>query len=601
MKLTEVGLSSFKCFAGLVLPVDRPRVYLCSVNGAGKTSTREAIRWVLTGKAQGLDGKGAGADRLIPNMNGAKGVQASVTIAGLGVVERAWTPTGSTLRVQGFTGNSTEQQAALYEKLQTTEPFIHAAIDNAHILDLAHADAKAMVLELLDVRIEGVAADGAVSLSELDEMYKQAFEDRKIAKKELNAHRVPPPPVQPDHSSLEDIDALLVKRRGELEALIGQGGSVGGQREALERRRFQLNPLPIAPTLPPDVSDQIADLEERLAIMEAEPEPEKASAIATADDFMREPAYRVEVLRNRAEAIAKHKPSEGCVLDAEIPCETAKLRFSKRLKALKGEIEALPQPSAPPVTDPVTGPSLSDLRRQLKDLQMQQRRYEQAKEAHDTRQADLGKIEAELSTLGDTSGRDAEIADLRGRITKGEQYRAEAERFWKASEAHQKALEQGQALRAEVDRLEQLCDVLGPSGARVQALQQKLGDFEAAINAFTGPFGWTVQFNLEPWDVIVNGRPVDTYSKSERYLVGVAIQMAVARLSGLNFVVVDELDILLAKPRNVLQSLIWQAPMEQVIILSSREPDRALPPTTPGLVSYRLGTTDHGSVVTETA
>ena len=608
MKITSVTLPAFKSFASPdPISMDAPRVYVCGIHGVGKTTLgREAIRWILTGKAQGLDGKGSGGERLIPNLNGSTAVSAALSIAGIGAIERTWTPTGSTLKVQGFTGTSSDQQAALYAKLQTSEALIHACLDSKHFVSLHHADAKAMVLDLLDVRItfDKTAGEEAIettsyTLAELDEVYKHAFEDRKVAKKRLQSFVVPPAPVEPSMVDLTAIDKRLAELGAEIEAIVGRVGSVSGQRSALASRRLMLSG---ATAFVADsgwthrqVDARIEELEERLGLMTDHAAPRTAWDALETPTGTDDQIVTVPFLKGRLDVLETHRPSSGCVIDPEVECATAMKAFRGQAKIIKKRLESVPHlETGAPVTDP-----RAPLQQELATLRVTQAAYVKSETQEAQRVENLLAVDAELSSLPDTSEAEAKLADCRSRISRGQAVRKEADAYWKAADAHQKGLDAAHVLRAEVDRLEQLCDVLGPSGARVLALQQKVGDVESRINAFTGPFGWTVSFVLDPWNVRVNDRDLETYSTSEQYLIGIAVQLAVASLSGLKFAVIDELNVLLDGPRNVLQQLLWTAPLDQLFILSSREPGKALPPVVPGLMSLRLGKGDHGSVVVE--
>ena len=189
----------------------------------------------------------------------------------------------------------------------------------------------------------------------------------------------------------------------------------------------------------------------------------------------------------------------------------------------------------------------------------------------------------------------AELAAEQERIAKGERLLQDARAHWQAVEAYDKAKAARTAQEAEVSRLEALVEQLGPKGARVPALAKAIGEFEAAVNPYVEPFGWTLTFSVDPWTVFANKRPVETYSRSERYRIGIALQMGIARLSGLSFAVIDEVDMLDAENRGALTKMLVSAPLDQIFILGTREPSQALRPIE-GVIAYRLvndeGTTE---------
>jgi hypothetical protein len=104
---------------------------------------------------------------------------------------------------------------------------------------------------------------------------------------------------------------------------------------------------------------------------------------------------------------------------------------------------------------------------------------------------------------------------------------------------------------------------------------------------------------VDPWQVVVNGRPIQTYSESEQFRIGVALQLAIAELSGLSFAIVDRLDMLDVHNRALATKMIFASPVQQVLVLSTRELEQALPKI-PGALVHRLGKIDERTVVLET-
>ena len=120
MKIETLHLNAFKSYLGIEIPTDAPRVLLSGINGVGKSAIRDAIRWTLTGRCSVTDGKGAGADRLIPT--GQKQVSSSVNLSGLGLVSRIAGNGSSAFTVSGFTGEKQTQQTAIHAQVFTRPP-----------------------------------------------------------------------------------------------------------------------------------------------------------------------------------------------------------------------------------------------------------------------------------------------------------------------------------------------------------------------------------------------------------------------------------------------------------------------------------------------
>lgn len=587
MRIAKLDLKAFRSFQQVALATDAPRVLIAGVNATGKTSVREAIKWVLTGRCEGLDGKGSGAEVLTP-AGSADGAAVTVELAGIGAVRRTAKNGSSGFAVQGFSGTGPTQQAALLAKLATTPAMLDAVLETDQFLALHHADAKALVLALLDVRIT-LGEEATYSLAELDDLYAQAYEDRKLAKRLVQQTLVPARPAEDAQPTVTAVEDQLTRLRGELERLSLSVGTTVGQRQMLLKRQATVAVRPPAPRWTDADADRLLEVEERLAMLEAEGEtpPGPAPSASGPDE--------VTFLRNRAEAIGAHKPTKGCVFDESIPCKTPKAEFARVARSIQAELatrdDTLTTPTAPP--NPLTA-----VRQELKSLQAQQTAWTQWQTADQRRTQELQSLETELAALEDTTTHETQIATLKARIAKGQEILRQAQAHWAAVKAAEDAEATREARRADLERLETLCETLGPNGVRVQALQAAIGRFETLVNTYTAPFGWRVQFGLEPWAVHVNERPVETYSKSEQFRIGIALQIAIAALSGIGFAVIDELDMLDIQNRGLVTQMVLQAPLEQVFVLGTRELGVPLPQS-PDVLAYRLAQREGQSVVVE--
>lgn len=582
MILTHMDLTSFRSYVGQQFPLAAPRVLITGLNGSGKTSIREAIRWVLTGRCTLTDGKGAGAEILIPE--GERRAEVLLDVQGIGPMVRMFTEKGGgSFSVPTWTGTSAVQQQALYAKLQTTPAFLDAVLDTRVFLDLTHVDAKALVLALLDVRV--TVEERAFTLDELDIQYKQAFEDRKVAKRSLQGFHVPPLPPEAQMPTIEAIERQLGVLRNELGELRQSVGTVIGERQALTA---ELSTLAVAVLLPEDVSEELARTEQALAEAEAAIVPAVAAPPAPGDP------NRAQFIRSQKTLLETHKPEQGCVLDRKVQCLTPQKQFQMAVHDLTKELDGLktvPAPAAP--ESPLT-----TLRRSLAAMQRQQAGRAHALALQAERAARRVEIQKQLADLPETAIQEAAVLKLQERIGKGEQLLRDARMHWAMVENHNAAKAQQSALTAEVERLEELVELLGPKGARVKALSEAMGRFQDAVNPYIEPFGWKIGFSVEPWGVFANKRPVESYSKSEQYRIGIALQLGIAMLSGLKFAVIDELDMLDLGNRAIVSKMLLDCPLDQVIILGTREEAQALKPAK-GVLMYRLGKKNGRTVVTE--
>lgn len=588
MKLLRLNLARFRSYFGITLDLTAPRVLIAGLNGSGKTSIREAVRWSLTGRCDGTDGKGAGAEVLVPT--GSKDALVVATLDKIGQVERTYGLTGGgSLVIENVTGTSQIQQQALYIKLDTTPAFVDAVLETESFLRLNHIDGKALVLSLLGVKFE---VDGSIySLDQLDAKYRQAFEDRKAAKKAFQNVTVPDPPANAQMPSEEKITTQLGLLRKELGDKRQAVGMVTGKRQALTSETDRLAGVK---TEGEDLTAQIDSLTAKVTALEAEVVPAPVSQPAPAKG---DPA-RLTFLRSTV-TLLQHDPSAGCVLDRTVPCLTSKTAFLDRLNDLKTELKALdPKPVEPVQGGKTAASPLTVARTALADLTWRQQQFEAS--VTKAREADvrLEQIRSEMASLPDTSTQDAEIVALEGRIQKGEQLLKDARFHWAASAVYKIAVENRKDAEREVARLEDLVEQLGPKGIRVKTLEDAIGKFQAAVNPYIQKFGWSVEFSVDPWEAIVNHRPVETYSRSEQYRIAIALQIGIAQLSGLNFACIDETDMLDVVNRGIVTKMLLDAPLEQIIIMGTRELSQPLP-NIAGVKAFRLGTVDGRSEILE--
>lgn len=585
MKLSQLILSGFRCYRNVTFDLGGPHVLFSGVNGSGKTSVREAIRWVLTGHCANTDGKGAGAEVLIPTK--ARVAEASVVIDGIGKITRTYAEKGGgSFSVEGFTGSSSIQQQALYTKLNTQASFLDAVLSTDVFLDLGHAEAKSLVLGLLDVKIDVVTGPNdpipSYTLDELDVHFKQAFEDRKLAKRDLANWVVPPKPegnVPPEDA----ITAQLTKLRTQMGTLQQAIGKTLGSRTALQAELERV--VMVQPAEDHDYGSEIQTLEAQIVA---------AEAVIPVEPAKGDP-QRLAFLRNRAEAIAAVPDGDTCVVHPDIPCATAVSHFHRVHKAIQSEIAALEQAERKKAPTALQSP-LMGLRAQLRTLQAKHAAQSAQQAAFQKAQEREHQIQQELAGLPNTDAQELDLAALQTRIAKGEAFLKDARAHWAALAAHEKTIGEKIRRQAEVDRLEALVEVLGPNGARVPALKEAMGRFESAVNPYVKPFEWTLSFSVDPWEVRANGRPVETYSRSEQYRIGIALQLGIAQLSGLRFACVDEIDMLDLENRALVTKMLLVAELDQILVLGTREPSQALPK---GCTAFRLSKKDEHTVVAE--
>jgi DNA repair exonuclease SbcCD ATPase subunit len=175
----------------------------------------------------------------------------------------------------------------------------------------------------------------------------------------------------------------------------------------------------------------------------------------------------------------------------------------------------------------------------------------------------------------DTSALDAKLADLDTRILRGNQaltavVQADTNRqHYDAQTEAKKKLDRKQAL------LEKLVDYFGPKGIQARLLDEHVGGFESSMNKVLKGWGYRCHLQFDPFvfGVSFDGKEqvynLQTISASQRAMFSIAFQVALAKVSGLNFVVVDAADIFLDANRSALYRTLVGAGLDQVIVMQS--------------------------------
>lgn len=195
---------------------------------------------------------------------------------------------------------------------------------------------------------------------------------------------------------------------------------------------------------------------------------------------------------------------------------------------------------------------------------------------------DLTALEEELTELT----RRVEAGP--GRIKMVEEWGAQLER---TKESGHKAAVAEQELSA----WERLCKALGPKGGvRARAIAGPLKELEARINARLHEYSPSHRVELtsgEGFELRVYGPgsadyplPIKGLSTSERLRVGIALQDALCHLTGLRFLLIDNVDMLDARNRNKLMETLdtMRPDYDTIVVLAtmdSQEEALGAPPT----------------------
>ncbi len=206
------------------------------------------------------------------------------------------------------------------------------------------------------------------------------------------------------------------------------------------------------------------------------------------------------------------------------------------------------------------------------------------------------------ATEPDTQEFDVKIAELDTRIETGNQALTAAVTAEANRQHYQAAMEGKKKLDAKQALLEKLVEYFGPKGIQAKLLDEHFGGFEGRMNKVLEVWGFQAHLQFEPYSFGISfaGKSeifsLKTISASQRWRFAVAFQVSLAKVTGINFLVVDAADILLDAHRSKLYGALMEAKLDQAIVLQSDI--RTAIPNAKGCAFFMLTLDDSGEVPT---
>ncbi len=580
MRVTRLHVNNFGCYADRQFEFDKPLTVIIGLNNAGKSTILDAIQWVMTGRCRGLDGGGKGVKAHLLHKGAtseAVGVTANIVFKGeTYAVSRTFQNGNSGFSVERFgeraqkwQGGTEDQEKAWFELLGVTREGLMALLDAETFLRMEHADAKSLLLGFLKPEVTLPGTGEIISVVECERRHDAAYSQRTSINRDFKRAVKPVQPANdPEPRTLEQVREIVAGRQDE--------------------RDEAIKALANLPAHDRSVADQKASLEKQLdtakKLLGSEPEGGWDAYIGKKNDELAAATAAADEARASAEGdhsinferIGKHEPEKGCVLHPDIPCKTSPREFLQFVKKRQ------------PKTTP------SELAKALKDKDAAEDALRGARESEKqylARKAKIEGIEEQLSALADKAFEadpdvekrrediQATIDTLERKIAKGHEVIERKVKLAKDVEVYERDAKKYEELEYASRQVEADVELYGPKGIRLAALEKAKGEWVSSINTVLEPFGYELSLSLDPWGLIVNGQPTARLSTSERLRVCIAIQLAMASLSGVGLVLVDSLDWLLKAPRQILMQVVsaMKDDVEQVIICKAQDPEVPMP------------------------
>lgn len=618
MKLQHLELYNFGGYEGASLRF-APVTVICGLNDNGKSTIGEAIRYALTGRARGIDGRGAGADGVIRSGRPSMGVKLTCEVDGSELITTRQKARGKPAVIAGAPATDPDVIQAVLDA-----PYFLAlpAARQAEILlqtgrvtmttaeILAEAEAMSVSAPAREILGEGISARlpagvETVAAAVLDDLYKSAYEQRAGSKKSLREReaKLPAePPVEADDEEIAALEAKVSDARNRA-AACDRAIAERHERQRLAREAegelarvngelAQMGPAPEQGSLLPS-ADKLGDL--RTGIAEGERATAKAQAQLDAAVKLADEAKTAEAgLRGALEqAEAGSTICDGSIASGRA-CPLAKAPDAQAISVLRQQVSAAQQHLAQAQSKERTARTAwqqatqetTRLRGQLQDAEKAAAKSEGAGEA---RRAELEHQRDRIAAkLEEAAGLGEQIAEwesqggaaLAAIRTAEDAYRAAMSRGDAAVryQADQAAIE---ALRADVEVWEELVPALEPRGILARILARKLSPFTGRVNALLARLSeYRIQVRAERGVSVEIVRPdladplpPERLSRSAQLRLGVAIGAAISIASGLRLLVVDEVDALIGELRaNAWDALTDPAlGLDSVVIILSRE------------------------------
>lgn len=581
MKIEKIALQDFKCFEDLSIRFTKPVNLIFGENASGKTTIAQAIALALTGRVYGQNG--GGSDRRPLVRHDAEEFAVSVSLSQNGIPGRL-----EHYDLIQYTGiKESADPEVLFQGLKTNRETLGTLLETTSFLSLHPDEKKRILFDLLpELRVDGsnmarhlaawlkarpemLAKHGITSDEDLLEMlaspatleeaYEQAYEERRIARRELKI--MGDSPRLPRGLTREQLESSLTGKREELAFIHVAIGETKGMAEG-ERKQIERELATIAQELarletvlrdadPSELEARLDDLEkERLTVgKEIQSFKEDYAALQRETGKLLARQEQEEKSRAKAKTFTGHCPvfpevicktkavtskitaatADRAEIDAAIVVQTEKT--NDVVRCLREKEESLNQTNGGIAAAKNDLARLSEARRKEGDLREKRR-----------------ELEAVLTAVGEDKA--AETDRLKERITLLQaQIREESELLAALEKA-----ERIRALEVRAGKLEILTQAFSPKGIMSDLMQSTYSSLMTMANGLMGELtgnryaldiDFEEGFRIFLCDYEKSAQTeVHLISASERFRVGIVLQAVLSELAGLRFMVIDGIDVL---------------------------------------------------------
>lgn len=613
MTIDKVIIRSFGSHLNSEIPFLKDHAIIVGDLNSGKSTILQAIEFAFTGQCERFRKKTSDFSLLAHTGKSRFEVEVWTTF---GVVKRGRTSDAQYLYWQQTAGSPAEVESAMFHDLKTTKDQL-LAVMTGDFLDLDADSQREMILRLMGVHIDMDAIkqmfvdDGAgdqeafdyfkelytadvTSIQHFNQAYKTVFNERTNVNRALKEAK----PIKPPDGKRPDVDAIkfkLEKYDISLKDKIATAARLkamdrSGELESITREARKLEAW-FNSNSKPTLEDSKALLAKQKELYDKH-EANKASYAA----LQREDIEAETEVRVHTQNVALLEKFNGiCVAGThQCPADMSLMRQAAKdsnvgLVAAKDKKASISQRLKVARTAAEDDFAISDIKKRVEGFRKREEAFEEKKRE----QAELEKrlTAAKSASYETDSGKkikEAEeaVKDLEGKISYGKDVLEKAQQ-WVAQERLSAGSEAGRAkLEVQSRHLEALCAFFGPDGSKKKLVESKVAGFQEAINEHLKPLGFTIGFSHDPWRVNITpdplDRPVDRSSRSERWRLNVAIQLAISKLTDLGFVIIDNAELLTPEVRFSLLQTLKSAEVQGIVALTlMKSLNEFMPPKDP--------------------
>lgn len=565
MKIQRLVLKNFRSHQETVLELDRFN-FIRGPNGCGKSSIQMALEYLFTGRCELTDGAGRGAEALI--RLGEKELEVSAVLDSGETICRKRTPRSQVVEINGKRVPVDAAETFLTEQFGSDD-VLSAVLNADRFVKMPEAEQQRFLAQLVEagkIEIPKEIADGLLAISEeppslarvadVEAAHKRFYDLRTETNRDLKAlGHVEKLDVPSGVPTVQEVRTKLEDLRQQKERLIAQKAETdaGWQNAQARLKQVQTEIEEVLTTvLSPREEQEFVQCESQRA--RAERLRHKLTELTADQQIVEKTLATIQGLNDKC-------PTCGQAISA-----AAKAKESETLRGRLADLEGLIQGAHEELND-------------CGDSETARSRLEAHRKALARRTKlleDLSKLQA--AQKPHSADIESRMTILAERINKGERVLEKAQQYQSARENWEAHVKEKSGLETRVGVLDRVVEFFGPRGAMMAQGCGRIGSFAESLNTHLAAFGYACHFTLDPFEIRVISSPgadpglcLRQLSESERFRFSIAIQLAVASATAIQFVVIDRADVLDKEKRKLLTGLLVNSSIEQAIVLATSE------------------------------